>query len=549
MKKIRKLKKYIILILALNMLFMSVESEKREAEAFAVETAALILGGMAIVGAGGVILSRTGAGTLGEKITEGFEAAGGAISDIFSYNSVTDKGTLVMSSALKFAMNNAIGDLKAATSGISSAEDTGVTTSTGTGYNYANLTSKVAASTGDSVRISFTYSGNPAGYYSTVNAMVGNSASGVLFYFRDKPSSGSFSSTFTVSGNYTKVLVGLRASPDGGSVTISNLKVENLSTMANPAYSQFKQYESISSNSNTRLSQIDSTLAKSEYAVSANSVQENVSSISQLETSMTAIEDNTAGTNTLIDRMITALGNIPAAIKAETSDLWEDAGAIWSGMSDNITNLKTDVNAKMAEMQTAMAGGIDNIRTDIGGMITNLRGGIDAVGANIAGWGQLTLDGIEAGIGTISTGLTNTWTNITTKIIEGVGTITDGIGTITDGLTGVIEWIAGIPAMLFSVFVPPDFAFVNPLMNELQVDFKSKFSSFDAIDQIFQNIFGATKSIYDIQVTFFGRQYYIVPILYKPTIDSFRPFMTGLLDLYVVTLLYRRYKGDAVIPL
>ena len=87
------------------------------------------------------------------------------------------------------------------------------------------------------------------------------------------------------------------------------------------------------------------------------------------------------------------------------------------------------------------------------------------------------------------------------------------------------------------------------MINELQVDFDNKFSSFDAIDQIFQDIFGATKSIYDIQVTFFGRQYYIVPILLKPTIDSFRPFMTGLVDLYVVTYLYRRYKGNAVIPL
>ena len=51
-KIMKKFKKYILLIMALNMCFFAYESEKREAEAFAMSTAALVLGGLAIVGGG-----------------------------------------------------------------------------------------------------------------------------------------------------------------------------------------------------------------------------------------------------------------------------------------------------------------------------------------------------------------------------------------------------------------------------------------------------------------------------------------------------------------
>lgn len=533
------------------MCFFAYESEKREAEAFAMSTAALILGGLAIVGGGAAILSRTGAGTLGEKVVSGFEAAGGKIADLLNYNSVTDKGTLVMNMGLKVAMNNAIGQLKSEASS-SKAEYSNSSSITSTSSGNIKMASNITASEGDVLEVSFDYSDPSPDYYGDVYAayISGVSpkalSSAATIKLRNS-SSGHYSKTIVVDISITDKTV--YAAGSGDSLTISNLTVRNLTKMDSPGYQQYKQYQSMSSNADDRMAQINTALNKSQYVVSANSVQENVSTIQQLESTLASVEENTAGTNTLIDRMITALGNIPSAIKSEMSNLWADAGAIWTGMNDTLINIKTDVGAKIGAMSDTMAGGIDNIRTDIGAMMENLRSGIDAVGTNVAGWGQLTLEGIEAGVSSISTALTDTWTKITTKITEGVGTITDGIGKLTDGLTGVIEWIIGFPAMLFGVFVPPDFAFVDPLMNELQVDFDSKFSQFDALDQIFQNMFGATKSIYDIQVTFFGRQYYIVPILYKPTIDSFRPFMTGLLDLYVVTLLYRRYKGDTVIPL
>ena len=532
------------------MCFFAYESEKREAEAFAMSTAALVLGGLAIVGGGAAILSRTGAGKLGEKVVSGFEAAGGKIADIFNYNNVTDKGTLIMTPALKIAMNNAIGQLKAE-SIYSYTDDYNQSSSNATGYNFAMLTSQIYASTGDLLRVSFDYSSNVVKGSGSVHLGTSSSSNigSSLFNLYQSPS-GTYSGTVEITKTMQNQKISLYASTKNTSetVTISNFKIENVTKAASPDAKQYQQYKNITSDSDARLTQIDNALNKTSYQVSANSVQENVSTIEQLESTLAAVEDNTAGTNTLIDRMITALGNIPSAIKAEMSNLWADAGAIWSGMNDTLINIKTDVSAKIGAMSDTMAGGIDNIRTDIGAMMENLRSGIDTVGTNVAGWGQLTLDGIDAGIGTITSGLTNIWTKTTTAI-ETAATATTtaintGIGTITDGLTTITDWVIGFPAMFFSWFVPPDFSFLGPLITKATNDLEDKFGTLPSLADLGSAITIQEKSIYDIEITLMGKNYKIVPIALKPTIDWARPFLTAAVNLTSITFLIHRNKRE-----
>lgn len=229
------------------------------------------------------------------------------------------------------------------------------------------------------------------------------------------------------------------------------------------------------------------------------------------------------------------------AINAAASDLWEDAGAIWSGLADTATGIRSDITAKMGALQDSMAGGIDNVRSGINDMIAGLNAGIDTVSNNMAAWGQLTLDGIDAGVGAITTGLTNTWTNITTAV-------TDGVGALQEDLTSIKTFVADFPTTILRVFVPPNFDFMQPLITATTSTLRLKFGPLETLPDVFRNIFGSGKSIYDIEITVMGNTYKIIPIILKPVIDGARPFLTGAINLMTLTILYRRYKGNLVIP-
>lgn len=248
------------------------------------------------------------------------------------------------------------------------------------------------------------------------------------------------------------------------------------------------------------------------------------------------------GTITAINNVST---NITNSVNAKMDDLWEDAGAIWTGLADTTTGIRADITAKMGALQDAMSGGIDNVRSGINDMIAGLNAGIDTIANNMASWGQLTLDGIDAGIGTITSGLTNTWEKITTGITEGVGSLT---GTITTAMDDINTWITDFPTTMLRVFVPPNFDFMQPLIIATTSTLQLKFGPLDTLPNVFKNIFGAGKSIYDIEITVLGHTYKIVPIFLKPVIDGARPFLTGAINLMSLTILYRRYKGNLVIP-
>lgn len=233
--------------------------------------------------------------------------------------------------------------------------------------------------------------------------------------------------------------------------------------------------------------------------------------------------------------------NVSNAINAKMEDLWQDAGAIWSGLADTATGIRSDITAKMGALQDSMAGGIDNVRSGINDMIAGLNAGIDTVSNNMAAWGQLTLDGIDAGVGAITTGLTNAWTNLKTSI-------NDGVGALQEDLTSIKTFVADFPTTILRVFVPPNFDFMQPLITATTSTLQLKFGPLETLPNVFRNIFGSGKSIYDIEITVMGNTYKIIPIILKPVIDGARPFLTGAINLMTLTILYRRYKGNLVIP-
>lgn len=56
----------------------------------------------------------------------------------------------------------------------------------------------------------------------------------------------------------------------------------------------------------------------------------------------------------------------------------------------------------MGALQDSMTGGIDNVRSGINDVIGGINAGIDTVSNNMAAWGQLALDGIDAGVGIVA---------------------------------------------------------------------------------------------------------------------------------------------------
>lgn len=264
----------------------------------------------------------------------------------------------------------------------------------------------------------------------------------------------------------------------------------------------------------------------------------------------TGILSNIWNTIKVIPQNIVAAGvAASAAINAKATDLWEDAGAIWTGLSDTVTGLKTDVDAKMSSLQDAMSGGIDNVRTGINDMAQGLTNGLDAVGSTVAGWGQNILTGIDVGNAAIAGGLTNVWTGVT-----------EGVGAIGDGLTRVWERVGDIPAAIAAVpgdivtsltdLIVPTAAQTAENDSNMSHTKELLVSKFDwirvPIEEI-KSLYGQRKSFFDVSINIMGQKIVLIPANYAPTVAIVRNVMSGTMIMSTIIFIYRRIQPTDVI--
>jgi len=425
---------------------------------------------------------------------------------------------------------------------IGAAEKVVFWTFTGANVSMESNYIKLRKADGSLFQISASYSDGHYSRYETGTNLYGATITGVSAFLMS-PDSGYYANT-----NSSIVYKG-KSYTNANTLPVTNVSTPSITTEADNVYQ--RQLYANSLLSQNQVLQLDENM---DYA---NSTLEDVLSAQE------GTYDETKTQTGILNNMWNIIKGIPAsiaaagvaastAINANMDQLWEDAGAIWTGMSDSLINIQTDVNAKIGAMQTAMSGGIDNIRTDMGTLMGNLSAGIDSfaasAAANWASWGQLTLDGIDAGIGAITSGLSTAWTNTTTAIDTAATATTTaintGIGTITDGLTTITDWITGFPAMFFSWFVPPDFSFLGPLITQATNDLEDKVGSLPSLEDITSAITIQEKSIYEIEISLMGKNYKIVPLALKPTIDGARPFLTAAVNLTSITFLIHRNKRE-----
>ena len=163
--------------------------------------------------------------------------------------------------------------------------------------------------------------------------------------------------------------------------------------------------------------------------------------------------------------------NIPDAM----SGLWEDAGLVWSGIGNTLTNIGTNIGEFAQGIIDSIAGGIDNIRVFTGDLINTMNTRIDNVATNLV-----------------------------------------------DRLTGIVL---------------PDAAAIERIdtsYHAIGTTFKRKFEFFIVPMELLKQIYLSPRSLYDLYITIFETRVYIFPRMYQDAVDTISTlkWCSGSIDIY-----------------
>jgi len=220
-----------------------------------------------------------------------------------------------------------------------------------------------------------------------------------------------------------------------------------------------------------------------------------------------------------------------AAINAKADTLWHDAGAVWTGLADTATGIKADVNAKMGALQDAMAGGIDNVRTNIDNMRLELGAGIDSLKATTATW----------------------FDNVGVKIDTGIDALTGKLTDVWTGVAAIPAAIAAVPAdivtSLTDLAVPTaaQTAENNTNMNNTRLLLASKFEWIRIPIEEIKSLYGQRRSFFDVSVVVMGQEVVLLPAAYAATVSVVRNVMSGTMIMMTIIFIYRRVQPSDVV--
>jgi len=219
------------------------------------------------------------------------------------------------------------------------------------------------------------------------------------------------------------------------------------------------------------------------------------------------------------------------AINAKAEDLWQDAGAVWTGLADTAVGIKADVNAKMGALQDAMAGGIDNVRTNIDNMRIQLGAGIDSLTTSAAAW----------------------FTNVGVKIDTGIDTLTGKLTDVWTGVAAIPAAIAAVPAdivtSLTDLAVPTaaQTAENNTNMSNTRLLLASKFEWIRIPIEEIKSLYGQRRSFFDVSVVVMGQEVVLLPAAYAATVAVVRNVMSGTMIMMTIIFIYRRVQPSDVV--
>ena len=219
--------------------------------------------------------------------------------------------------------------------------------------------------------------------------------------------------------------------------------------------------------------------------------------------------------------VLDAVAAVPGNVADTIGGLWEDAGAIWDGLSDEIKQMNVGLLIEFANVKAGIESGVKTVGDWITGVKEGIESGVKTVGDSIVE----TKEGIESGVRDLSDSLS-----------ASVARVGDMVQSIPDTLADIWAWL--------KEFFIPDFTGIKNAWSNMLDRLKLKFKPILDIATSFTSIYASRKSIYDIELEVFGRRFNPVPIALKPAIDGFRLFMTGLCMLLTYWRIYRRLTGE-----
>lgn len=117
------------------------------------------------------------------------------------------------------------------------------------------------------------------------------------------------------------------------------------------------------------------------------------------------------GISSLSDNLLSGLGTFTDNITKANENLWEDAGAVWSGMTAAIDNVGTNISASM----TAALTGIDELLSDLGSSLATIPDRVaSSTSTALTGLGDIVSDlssTVSTIPGAISTSVTNAYSS------------------------------------------------------------------------------------------------------------------------------------------
>lgn len=205
-------------------------------------------------------------------------------------------------------------------------------------------------------------------------------------------------------------------------------------------------------------------------------------------------------------------GEAVSSLNTGLENLWEDAGAVWTGFGETLTNIGTF---------------LDDV---LSGMLDNLVNGVGVANDWLSNIYDNLVNSVGAFTGAIATGTENIITGIQTGVSSIATTIDTAISTAITSVTSLV-----VPAAV-------DIDEMGEQVDELKELFFVKIEFVTVPLNALQNIFKSPKSLYDVKFTFNDVDFYPFSTVFEPAVNYVKPFFTGVMAFLTILNLYRRFS-------
>lgn len=250
-----------------------------------------------------------------------------------------------------------------------------------------------------------------------------------------------------------------------------------------------------------------------------------------------------------LNRLDGRVGKLESGLNTVKSTLADLPGKIVSGIGTLFSWLKgllQDILTAIKAVPSLIITGLDNLFEDLGKVWT----GIKDISQDIYNF----LDKILSGMFDSLINAVNSLRNITSDLLGSIITgIKSGVSALSDVFTAmgdaIVTAIDLTIDMIMSIVIPSDLALERhkTKINKLQTNIAKKFEFITIPMGEIKGLFANPKSLYDVKLRILEQDVHVLPKMFKPVVQGFRPVFSGIVVLLTILNIYRRFSADEVI--